>query len=224
VPVNTLIAHPVGPGLLYAGTDLGVAMSTDGGKSWGNLGSNLPHVAVFSLSFQTASSRLVAGTHGRSAWSVTFPSGDLSVSPATLSFTVAEDKTDPAAQVITVKSTETLGGTTDFAVSSDAAWLSASPAKGATAGLEGMPISVQVTTAAMGEYDGNVTITPNEGGTAITVPVHLWVTPSPIVRLKSGVPEESGCGCRAAGSGKPAALWGLVPALLFFARRRTRAR
>jgi len=52
--------------LLYLGTERGVNFSTDGGKTWQPLKSNLPTVAVHDLAVKD--NTLVVGTHGRSIW------------------------------------------------------------------------------------------------------------------------------------------------------------
>ena len=53
--------------ILYLGTERGLAFSTDGGKSWKGLKSNLPTVAVHDLAVKDNS--LVLATLGRSIWS-----------------------------------------------------------------------------------------------------------------------------------------------------------
>jgi photosystem II stability/assembly factor-like uncharacterized protein len=53
-------------GLLYAGTERGVAFSLDGGKRWQALKLNLPPVAVNDLVVKN--NDLVLGTNGRSVW------------------------------------------------------------------------------------------------------------------------------------------------------------
>lgn len=66
--VNVLIEDPVRPGLLYAGTDLGVCASTDGGATWISLGATLPSSSVVDLAAHPAGAELVAVTHGLSAF------------------------------------------------------------------------------------------------------------------------------------------------------------
>ena len=55
---------------LYLGTDLGVFASTDGGASWATLGAGLPTCPVVDLAVHPASARLVAVTHGLSAFAL----------------------------------------------------------------------------------------------------------------------------------------------------------
>ena len=57
---------PVRRGLLYAGTETGVYLSTDDGSSWKPLQANLPSVPVYDLKVQDGD--LVVATHGRSFW------------------------------------------------------------------------------------------------------------------------------------------------------------
>ncbi|MBA3415658.1 MAG: glycosyl hydrolase, partial [Chloroflexia bacterium] len=64
--VRVIRADPVQPGLLYAGTEVGVHVSLDDGGSWRPLRLNLPVVAVHDLLVKDAD--LVVGTHGRGMW------------------------------------------------------------------------------------------------------------------------------------------------------------
>jgi photosystem II stability/assembly factor-like uncharacterized protein len=57
---------PVRRGMLYLGTERGVAVSLDDGNTWKSLKMNLPTVAVHDLQVKDGS--LVVGTHGRSIW------------------------------------------------------------------------------------------------------------------------------------------------------------
>jgi photosystem II stability/assembly factor-like uncharacterized protein len=79
VPVNALVVDPELPTDLYAGTDIGVFLSRDGGASWVPFSESLPRVAVFELSFQEGSSPRVlrAATHGRGIWERPAASGNM---------------------------------------------------------------------------------------------------------------------------------------------------
>jgi hypothetical protein len=57
---------PARKGLLYLGTERGVAFSRDDGATWSSLKLNLPTVAVHDLAVK--GDQLVVGTHGRSFW------------------------------------------------------------------------------------------------------------------------------------------------------------
>jgi photosystem II stability/assembly factor-like uncharacterized protein len=64
--LHAVRADPKCAGLLFAGTDRGVAYSTDGGFAWQMLRLNLPTVPVHDLVVKDDD--LVVGTHGRSIW------------------------------------------------------------------------------------------------------------------------------------------------------------
>jgi photosystem II stability/assembly factor-like uncharacterized protein len=55
--------------LLYVGTELGLWISVDGGRSWAEFkGSDFPAVAVRDIQLQPRDGDLVLGTHGRGIW------------------------------------------------------------------------------------------------------------------------------------------------------------
>lgn len=70
VPVNAFAVDPLNSDYLYAGTDIGVFSSIDGGANWAAYGTGLPRVAVFDLNIQKTSHKVRIGTHGRGAWEI----------------------------------------------------------------------------------------------------------------------------------------------------------
>jgi photosystem II stability/assembly factor-like uncharacterized protein len=54
--------------LLYAGTELGVFASWDGGARWVSIRNNLPPVAVNDIAIHPRDNDLILGTHGRGVW------------------------------------------------------------------------------------------------------------------------------------------------------------
>jgi hypothetical protein len=68
IPINGLAIDPLNSNNIYAGTDIGVYVSTDGGASWNPFGTGLPRSAVFDLQIQPSNRILRAGTHGRGVW------------------------------------------------------------------------------------------------------------------------------------------------------------
>ena len=54
------------PGLLYAGTELGIYVSFDDGENWQPIQANLPINPVYDI--KVKGNDLIAGTHGRSIW------------------------------------------------------------------------------------------------------------------------------------------------------------
>ncbi len=65
IPVNAFVVDPADSNVLYAGTDIGVYQSTDGGANWSPFSAGLPRVPVFDLALQNANRVLRAATHGR---------------------------------------------------------------------------------------------------------------------------------------------------------------
>lgn len=71
VPVNSLVIHPRKSTVVYAGTDIGVFATFDGGVSWAPFGDGLPRVAVFDLGFHDGDDQVLrAATHGRGIWEI----------------------------------------------------------------------------------------------------------------------------------------------------------
>jgi photosystem II stability/assembly factor-like uncharacterized protein len=103
--VETLLVHPDDPAILYAGTDAGVARSTDGGATWRRRNQGLTDAqgkvaTVFSLAFQEgdpetlyagANQQIFKSTDGGSSWRVT---ANL---PGSLIVSLATSPDDPAA-------------------------------------------------------------------------------------------------------------------------------
>jgi len=67
VPFNALVIDPLNSNMLYAGSDIGVFVSSDGGNTWNPFGSGLPRVAVFDAAFQAPNRLVRIATHGRGA-------------------------------------------------------------------------------------------------------------------------------------------------------------
>jgi len=70
VPVNAFVIDPANTSSVYAGTDIGVFYSSDGGNSWNPFGTGLPRVAVFDMGIQPTSRILRIATHGRGLWEI----------------------------------------------------------------------------------------------------------------------------------------------------------
>jgi photosystem II stability/assembly factor-like uncharacterized protein len=67
-PVNVIREDPRNPNILYAGTDFGVYVSTNGGEKWDVLGGNLPSNQVSDLQFHSRDQIIVISTYGRGMW------------------------------------------------------------------------------------------------------------------------------------------------------------
>lgn len=64
-PVNAFVIDPLDTNTLYAGSDIGVFKSADGGANWIPFSNGLPRVAVFGMAIQPTSRILRISTHGR---------------------------------------------------------------------------------------------------------------------------------------------------------------
>ncbi|HEX6732837.1 MAG TPA: hypothetical protein VF074_22650 [Pyrinomonadaceae bacterium] len=67
--VQIIREDPKNTGLLYAGTEIGLFASYNGGKEWIPLNlKNLPNVAIHDIVIHPRENDLILGTHGRSIW------------------------------------------------------------------------------------------------------------------------------------------------------------
>ena len=89
VPVNAFVVDPIDSNTLYAGTDIGVYRSTDGGTTWAAFSDGLPRVAVFDMAIQNASRKLRIATHGRGMWEIS-----IAATPAVIKGTVTDASTN----------------------------------------------------------------------------------------------------------------------------------
>jgi len=70
VPFQDVIVDPNEPSTLYAGGDIGVYRTTDGGLSWWILGEGLPAARVDDMELQAVTGMLRIATHGRGMWEI----------------------------------------------------------------------------------------------------------------------------------------------------------
>lgn len=75
-PVNALRENPSNANVIYAGTDVGVYVSTDAGGSWSVLGAGLPSTFVYDLIVHPRDKILVIATYGRGMWAIDVASSD----------------------------------------------------------------------------------------------------------------------------------------------------
>jgi photosystem II stability/assembly factor-like uncharacterized protein len=68
VPVNGLCVEPANSKVFYAGTDVGVFRTVDGGSNWELFNNGLPNTAVYDLKLHSPTRLLRAATHGRGLW------------------------------------------------------------------------------------------------------------------------------------------------------------
>lgn len=70
VPVNALAIDPANSMIVFAGTDVGVYRSIDGGVTWNPYNTGMPKIAIFDLAIQNANRLIRAATHGRGIWEI----------------------------------------------------------------------------------------------------------------------------------------------------------
>jgi hypothetical protein len=70
IPINAFAVDPANSNNLFAGTDIGVYYSTDGGANWAPFGTGLPRAAVFDMKIQGTNRILRVATHGRGMWEI----------------------------------------------------------------------------------------------------------------------------------------------------------
>ncbi|MCG3118816.1 MAG: hypothetical protein ALAOOOJD_01091 [bacterium] len=67
----SLLVMPYDPNILWAGTDIGIFESTNGGKTWAYADNGLPPVPVYEMLI--VNDEVVVATHGRGIWTVSLP-------------------------------------------------------------------------------------------------------------------------------------------------------
>jgi len=72
VAVYDLVVFSDDPDHLWAGTEIGLVESLDGGASWALADNGFPAASIWDLN--EVEDQIVVGTHGRGVWSVTMPS------------------------------------------------------------------------------------------------------------------------------------------------------
>jgi photosystem II stability/assembly factor-like uncharacterized protein len=68
--VNVIKEDHNNPAILYLGTDQGLYVSTDAGKSYELMQGSIPNVAIYDMAIQKRENELVVATHGRSVFIV----------------------------------------------------------------------------------------------------------------------------------------------------------
>ena len=70
VPVYSFLVMPHDSNIMWAGTEIGLIESTDSGKNWQLVESNLPFVTIWDLKLKDQG-QIVIATHGRGVWTAT---------------------------------------------------------------------------------------------------------------------------------------------------------
>ncbi len=70
VAVYSLLVMPYDPNIIWAGTDIGIFESTDGGGSWAYANNGAPAAAIWEMLI--VNDQVIVATHGRGIWSVAY--------------------------------------------------------------------------------------------------------------------------------------------------------
>lgn len=70
VGINDILLTPGNENIIYIATDIGVYYTINGGTNWSRLGTNMPMMPVFDLEFNTAKTKVIAGTFARSVQTI----------------------------------------------------------------------------------------------------------------------------------------------------------
>jgi hypothetical protein len=86
VPVNIVMVDPLDSNTVYAGTQLGLYSSSDGGSTWTRFGTGLPLVSVDDLYISADDRVMQAASYGRGFWQLAAVNDfSMSAAPATVS-------------------------------------------------------------------------------------------------------------------------------------------
>ncbi|WP_166383601.1 T9SS type A sorting domain-containing protein [Polaribacter sp. 11A2H] len=83
VAVHSILEMPFNKDIIWAGTDIGLFQTEDGGTSWSMI-TDLPSVAVYDL--KVVNDQVVIATYGRGVWSATIPELSTYTLPGYLKF------------------------------------------------------------------------------------------------------------------------------------------
>jgi hypothetical protein len=70
VPHQSIVVDPLYPNNVYAGNDLGVYASTNGGATWGEYKTGMPYALIYDLTITNIGRKLRATTHGNGVWEI----------------------------------------------------------------------------------------------------------------------------------------------------------
>jgi uncharacterized protein (TIGR03437 family) len=174
-PADGIVIDPDQSNTLYVATDIGVFATVDGGTTWDPPGSGLPGGAVTALALHRSTRILRAATHGRSVWDLQLAAPAppaISAAPSSLQLAYTIGGAAPASQSIQIVNGG--GGTLAWSASSNAAWLTVTPASGTAPST--LSVSVNPANLSAGSYSATVQITaPGASGSPASVGVTLVV-------------------------------------------------
>jgi photosystem II stability/assembly factor-like uncharacterized protein len=145
-PVNSLVIKASDSGSLYAGTEVGVFASSDGGTTWSTSNDGPANVAVDELFWM--GDTLVAATHGRGCFSIVIPSDSLFITPGSgfTSSGVAGGPFTVTAETLTL--TNEGASTLQWSLINTSSWLNVSSSSGTLAAHATTTVTVSLNATA----------------------------------------------------------------------------
>jgi len=104
----------INPDLLFLGTEFGLYITIDGGKSWSKFTNNMPSVAVHFIDLHPKTNDLVMATHGRGVIIIDDISPLREITPATLAETLHFFMSKPKVMVDQSGFSDSFGSETEF--------------------------------------------------------------------------------------------------------------
>lgn len=104
----------INPDLLFLGTEFGLYITLDGGKSWSKFTNNMPSVAVHFIDLHPKTNDLVMATHGRGVIIIDDISPLREITPATLAETLHFFTSKPKVMVDQSGFSDSFGSETEF--------------------------------------------------------------------------------------------------------------
>lgn len=104
----------INPDLLFLGTEFGLYITLDGGKSWSKFTNNMPSVAVHFIDLHPKTNDLVMATHGRGVIIIDDISPLREITPATLAETLHFFKSKPKVMIDQSGFSDSFGSETEF--------------------------------------------------------------------------------------------------------------
>lgn len=101
--------------VIFAGTDGGVYVTTNGGANWFKLGTQLPLLPVYDVEYNVQQNKLLAGTFGRSIYSYPVDSIDFEAEPVSTVYLAGKIRTEEDVPVpnVEVSLSATIGSSQD---------------------------------------------------------------------------------------------------------------
>ena len=114
-PVNSLVVDPINKTALYAATETGVFVTSDGGTTWAKYGTGLPTIQCLMLRANATTGYLSVATYGRGIWRIPLNT-TTTAPPPTASLAGADLQFNGSSQNVTVPNFSSVAPTTEITI------------------------------------------------------------------------------------------------------------